>query len=216
MNADRCRSGHMPRLSFFISEHNQEILDAWEAFARELPATTRMDLAALRDHAQQILDAIVVTLDAPQSEEQRGRKSREHQDAHSDALTAASAHGRGRAMHGYSSDSTLAEFRALRASVISLWLKQERDVGRAEVEEMRRFNEAIDQAIAESLAQYSYDMNTARDRVLAVLGHDLRTPVNAILISSRVLRAESDGEDAPHELLGVIERSAHRMTHLIN
>jgi signal transduction histidine kinase len=206
----------MPRLSFFITEHSHEILDAWEAFARELPATKRMDVATLRDHAQRMLDAIVAALEAPQREEQRDRKLREREDAHGETLTAASEHGRCRAEHGYSNDSTLAEFRALRASVIRLWLKHQHDVGRAELEEMRRFNEAIDEAIAESLAQYSADVNDARDRILAILGHDLRTPVNAMLISSRVLLAESEGGNASHELLDVIERSAHRMTHLIN
>jgi signal transduction histidine kinase len=206
----------MPRLSFFITEHSHEILDAWEAFARELPATKRMDVATLRDHAQRMLDAIVAALEAPQREEQRDRKLREREDAHGETLTAASEHGRCRAEHGYSNDSTLAEFRALRASVIRLWLKHQHDVGRAELEEMRRFNEAIDEAIAESLAQYSADVNDARDRILATLGHDLRTPVNAMLISSRVLLAESEGGNASHELLDVIERSAHRMTHLIN
>src|SRR5215475_8531212 len=104
----------MPRLSLFITEHCQEILDAWEAFARALPATKRMDAGALRDHAQRILDTIVATLETAQTEEQRDRTSRTLQDARREVLTAASQHGRCRATHGYSSDSTLAEFRALR------------------------------------------------------------------------------------------------------
>src|SRR5215510_3215707 len=215
-NIDCCRSRHMPRLSFFITEHRQEILDAWEAFAIALPATKRMDVAALRDYAQRILDAIVADLDISQTETQLDRKSRDPEDVHAEALTAASEHGRGRAEHGYSSDSTLAEFRALRASVVNLWLKHQQDVGRAELEEMQRFNDAIDQAVRESLAQYSYDVNNARDRMLAVLGHDLRTPVNAILISSRALLAAGGVGNAPDEILGVIERGAQRMTHLID
>jgi len=206
----------MPRLSFFITEHREEILDAWEAFARELPATQRMDVAAVRDSARRILDVIVAHLDTPQTEEQRDGKSREFEDAHAEASTAASEHGRGRAEHGYSSDSTLAELRALRASVMDLWQKHQQDVGRAELEEMRRFNEAIDRAIGESLAQHSHVVNNARDRVLAMLGHDLRTPVHAILISSRALLAGGGVGNAPHEILDVIERAAQRMTRLID
>src|SRR5215510_6383185 len=205
----------MPRLSFFITEHRQEILDAWEAVAMGLPAANRMDVAAMRNCAQRILDAIVADLDTSQTE-RRDHKSREPEDAHTEALTAASEHGRSRAEHGFSSDSTLAEFRALRAGVVDLWLKDQQDLGRAELEEMERFNEAIDQAIGESLAQHSRVVNNARDRVLAVLGHDLRTPVHAILLSSRALLAGGAVGNAPHEILDVIERGAQRMTHLID
>src|SRR5262245_15568581 len=206
----------MPQLSAYISKHNQEILDAWESFANELPTTKRMGVAALRDNAQGILNVIVADLDAPQSEQQRDRTSRGLEDTRGRPLTAASEHGRGRAEHGFSSESTVAEFRALRASVITLWLQQQQDIARPDLEELRRFNEAIDQAIAESLAQYTHDVNTARDRFLAVLGHDLRTPVSAILMSSRVLLEEGDLTAAQTEMLDVMERSARRMTHLID
>ena len=205
----------MPQLSLFIRNHSQDILDAWEAFANELPTTTRMDVTALRDHAQEILNVIAADLDTPQTEERRDRKSRGLEDTRGQMLTAASEHGRGRAKHGFSSESTVAEFRALRASVIRLWLEQQEDIARPELEELRRFNEAIDQAIAESLAQYTHDVNAARDRFLAVLGHDLRTPVSAILMSSRVLLEEGGLTDGQGEMLTVIERSARRMTHLI-
>src|SRR5262249_37338275 len=134
-----------------------------------------------------MLNVIADDLETPQTEEERSRKSRGLSDTNEKTPTEASQHGRGRAEHGFSIESTLAEFRALRASVISLWVAEQGEAGPAELEEMRRFNEAIDQAVAESVAQYSRDVNTARDRYLAVLGHDLRTPVGAILTSSRVL-----------------------------
>jgi signal transduction histidine kinase len=214
--ADDTWSTTMPQLSRFIAEHSEKILDAWEAFAKKLPTTQRVDVGALRDHAQGILNVIVADLDTPQTEEHRDRKSRGLEDTDGQTQTAASEHGRGRAEHGFSSESTVAEFRALRASVISLWMKQQPVIARAELEEMRRFNEAIDQAIAESLAQYSHDVNAARDRFLAVLAHDLRTPVSAILLSSRVLLEEGGLTHEQDEMLSVMERSAQRMTHLID
>jgi signal transduction histidine kinase len=208
----------MPRLSLFITGHSQEILAAWEAFARELPGAERMDVAALRGHAQSMLEFIVLDLETTETDAQRNRKSRGLLDAMRDAgSSAASTHGLGRARRGFGVQSIVAEFRALRASVIDLWVKQQTEAGPAELEEMRRFNEAIDQAIAESLAQHTEEIERARDRFLAVLGHDLRTPLTAIIASSRFMLDE-DGlstQERRH-LIGGIERSGRRMSHLVD
>jgi hypothetical protein len=66
----------MSRLSPFINEHSDASLDAWEKFARELPNAETMDVAALRDHVQGMLDAISADLDTPETEEQREQQSR--------------------------------------------------------------------------------------------------------------------------------------------
>jgi signal transduction histidine kinase len=52
---------------------------------------------------------------------------------------------------------------------------------------MTRFNEAIDEALAESIASYSGAVNKSRQTFLAILGHDLRGPLSAIQMASRYL-----------------------------
>jgi K+-sensing histidine kinase KdpD len=42
---------------------------------------------------------------------------------------------------------------------------------------MARFNEAMDQAIAESVVTFSASADRTRDTFLAMLGHDLRSPL---------------------------------------
>jgi len=127
----------MPRLSDFITEHSQEILDAWETFAKALPAETPMDVRSLRDHAQAMLNVITADLETPESDEQRDRKARGLADDTGDgSMTAASKHGLGRAEHGISVENTVAEFRALRASVIELWVKQQQTAGPSELEDI--------------------------------------------------------------------------------
>jgi hypothetical protein len=55
----------------------EAILSEWETFAAaQLPAAADMDSPALRDHAEQLLRAIVKDISAPQSDEERERKSR--------------------------------------------------------------------------------------------------------------------------------------------
>jgi signal transduction histidine kinase len=206
----------MPRLPDFIRQHREHILVAWEAFARELPAAVSMDVAALRDHAGAMLDTIARDLDQAQTEQQRIDKSRGARDAPQDADgNAASLHGLGRAASGFSIESMPAEFRALRASVITLWREEQQHAGPEELEAITRFNEAIDQAIAESVARYMREVETTRDRFLAVLGHDLRTPLGVVLTSSQFLRETADLNDAQRTVVAGMERSGRRMIELV-
>lgn len=54
------------RLSDFITAHREPIMAEWEAFARTLaPASGSMNVAALRDHASEMLTVIVDDLTTP-------------------------------------------------------------------------------------------------------------------------------------------------------
>ena len=65
------------RLSAFIAENKELILQEWEDFARTIdPPALTMDSKALRDHAASILDTIVVDLDTAQTPQEQSEKSR--------------------------------------------------------------------------------------------------------------------------------------------
>jgi signal transduction histidine kinase len=174
-----------------------------------------MDVAALRDHAEAMLLVIARDLETPQSERERAEKSRGIQDAVDDVDSAASQHGLGRAESGFGVDHMIAEFRALRASVVSLWRKQQKHEGSSDLEEITRFHEAIDQAIAESMAEYTRAVETTRDRFFAVLGHDLRTPLGVILMSSQFLLETGNLSDSERTLVTGMEKSGRRMIELV-
>lgn len=98
-------------------------------------------------------------------------------------------------MAGFSIDQMVSEYRALRTSVLSQWLDQVKHGTPLEVDDMNRFHEAIDQALAESIASYSRAVEASRNVFLGILGHDLRTPLGAILLGADMLRrSESIGE----------------------
>lgn len=205
----------MQKLSSFIREHIEAILNEWEAFARALPVGSEMDVEALRDHAQQMLEEIVEDLETPQSAEQQIAKSEGKADAAADDLTAAQEHGAGRAGSGFTVSQMVAEFRAMRASVLRLWAAQTDEVTASNLDELTRFNEAIDQAIAESIAKYTEDIERARERFLAVLGHDLVNPLGAILTSSRFMLESGELVEPNQTLIGRIASSADRMNRLV-
>jgi signal transduction histidine kinase len=145
-----------------------------------------MTRLALRDHATQILLAVAEDIESNQTELEEAYKSKGFvQIAHA-TRTAATTHGALRYLAGFDLRQLAAEFRALRASVLRQWLKRG-DGGETAVYEMTRFNEAIDQALAESIASYSDEVARSRDMFLAILSHDLRNPLSAIANSSLYL-----------------------------
>ena len=83
------------------------------------------------------------------------------------------------------------------------------------MEGVGRFNEAIDQAIAESVDFFSAGVDWWRNLFLGVLGHDLRGPLNAILLTSRLIGKLSDGTPVGYQTARLI-RSGERMKELLD
>lgn len=148
------------RLSEFIAAHRERLLEEWVTFARSCsPGAERMDVAALRDHASEMLDAIIIDLNTSQTKLQQSQKALGKSDAPRTRLgvagTAAQSHGAARATSGFDIEQMVSEYRALRASVLRLWLKVAPGLAAAETDDLMRFNEAIDQALAESTGSYA-------------------------------------------------------------
>src|SRR3954466_7315418 len=175
------------RLAQFIIENLEEIMIEWEAFATSLlaPGQTMTSLA-LRDHSKQILQAIALDIEEGQTDLEQAYKSKGFVPIADATRTAAMTHGALRYLAGFDLRQLAAEFRALRASVLRVWVKRGGDNGSA-FYQMTRFNESIDQALAESIANYSEEVARSRDTFLAILGHDLRSPLSAFPNSSLYL-----------------------------
>jgi signal transduction histidine kinase len=178
------------RLSDFLRQHSERILLAWDEFAATVAHSgATMDQKALRDHAAQILLAIADDLEAPQSDEQQIAKSRGEGDR--DAAmgdTAAETHADTRMGAGFGIDAMLTEYRALRASVLRMWTEQNgSQSGPDELQQLTRFNEAIDQAITESVARYTEQVDRSTNLFMGMLGHDIRNPLGTIRLSTEVL-----------------------------
>jgi signal transduction histidine kinase len=200
-----------PRLSRFIRANAETILAEWETFARSLPGGGTMDVAALRDHAKEMLLVIAADLERSQTDSAQDAKARGERDAgETRGTTAAQEHGAGRAGSGFTVGQMVAEFRALRASVTRLWLTEDAGGARTDLTDLIRFNEAIDQAIAESVSQYSQSVGRTQERFLAILSHDLRSPLGAIIMATRFMLDAGGLEEPNHTLLTRASSSARR------
>src|SRR5687768_1082827 len=147
-----------------------------------------MTALALRDHARQILQAIALDIEESQTDEAQAYKSKGYVRMAEATRTAAQTHGALRYLSGFDLRQLVAEFRALRASVLRLWL-QRGEPDETGFYQTTRFNEAIDQALAESIGNYSDEVARSRDTFLAILGHDLRSPLSAVANSALFLTA---------------------------
>lgn len=204
------------RLADFIDANRLAILAEWEVFASSLlPAAAELDAAALRDHAEQILQAVAKDLRTPQTPVEQSAKSKGQAPALPGATeTAAQTHALLRASGGFTIRQLVAEYRALRASVLRLW-GDAGTYGPDAMEDAGRFNEAIDQAIAESVDYFTSEVDRWRAIFLGVLGHDLRGPLNAVLLTSKVISALSTGTPVCQHTEKLM-RSGERMRQLLD
>ncbi len=145
------------RLSEFISQYKEAILLEWDAFAKTIvPAALTMNVVELRDHAAHILDAVLEDLHSPQTLAEQTAKSHGRGTLHSTSSYAEN-HATARLGSGYSIDQLISEYRALRASVLRLWAANSKDIQTTDIDDITRFNEAIDQALSESVAVFSHE-----------------------------------------------------------
>src|SRR5690606_5251528 len=100
--------------------------------------------------------------------------------------TAAETHASLRHAGGFNMDQMVSEYRALRASVIQLWSMQLTEITRKDILDLTRFNEAIDQALVESISHYSAKLDYSRNLFLGILSHDLRGPLATARMSAQL------------------------------
>ncbi len=190
------------RLADFISNNLDKILVDWVAFARgQLPAAASMDETALLDHARLILKEIVANMGRPQGERERRAKSEGRSDTASSALLPSHSHARERERQGFLIEQMIAEYRALRATVLRLWAAGPGNLQLEDFEDVTRFNEAVDQAIAESVEVFVVEVDKARELFLGVLSHDLRGPLGAIAASAALLARTHPQAERPVQVM---------------
>src|SRR5688572_22580196 len=126
-------------LSIFIRNQHEEIIREFAVFAKTLmPPGAAMSEPELRDHAEEILTAIGHDMGAAQTVDEQIRKSQGLGTAKAMAASGR-LHADNRIQHGFSVGAVLAEFRALRATVLRLYELS----GASDLTEVRRFNESV-------------------------------------------------------------------------
>ncbi len=205
------------RLAKFILANIEPILVEWEAFAVTLASGANMTKLALRDHSQAILLAAARDMEVKQSLAQQADKSQGEGGAdtpESDRLDIASArHAEERVGAGFDIVEVVSEYRALRASVLRLWRKGFQQPDLEDIDDITRFNEAIDQSLAEAIESYTERLDRSRQLFLAILGHDLHNPLTAIRMSAQLV-SRTNADQQSIEALSMIGTESEAMIKL--
>jgi len=203
------------RLSRFIQDNMEEILSDWESFAQSLlPAGKTLNKAALRDDAENLLRAVALDMETAQSPTEQTLKSKGGRRS-LDMLNA-QRHAHDRYNIGFNLDQLVAEYRAVRASVVRLWTEKMGQADYSSLQELTRFNEAIDEVMADSVARYGAIVERAKTLFLAILGHDLRTPLSAVLNAANALLLAEGEAPRTAKTAALILRSSARMSQMVS
>ena len=199
-----------------------------------------MDVAQLRDHAREILETIVEDMTSSQTDTEQNRKARGKGRLMALALDFARKHANRRHEEGFNVNQVVAEYRALRASIIRLWTQEAKTVDADALYELTRFNEEIDQAMTYSVEEFTLVAERGRqailddfresetrsraiaeslqqatrnkDEFLAILAHELRNPLAPVQTGIEVLSMMESMPRSTEPLLNIMQR---QMVHIV-
>lgn len=215
MSESQC---HERRLAAFIRQNQTAIVKEWIEFARTIsPASDKMTKLALEDHIVEILGFLADDLESAQTPRQQFDKSRGKGPQDSPfSQSAAEIHAALRLADGFNIDQMVSEYRALRASVVRQWVAHHQGLASTDIEDLTRFNEAIDQALTESVAHYTKTISDSRNLFLGVLGHDLRNPIGAVSMGAQWMERSGTTNPKQAQVVSEIRAAAGRATQILN
>lgn len=186
----------MREVADFIRANRARLLEVWAQRVRALPGAVSLPHPLLVDHVPQILDALANAM------------------ARGDTTTVPLAelpliHAAERWREGFDLRQVVAEYRLLRRTIIE---EHARHAG-VDPTVFVVLNEALDHAITDAVDHYSIQRDNARDLFVGMLGHDLRNPLNAIIMAAQVAAASPDRKD---DAIARIQTSGRRMARLID
>jgi signal transduction histidine kinase len=192
-------------LTAFIRQHRNAIVDEWLSRAVKLPNAQTLAPPALWDHVPDILDRLADAVDR-----------RDDTAAALDNLP--EQHASLRFRQGYDLRQLIAEYRLLREVIMQMYAERG-DMSaesRPKMQSLTVLNEDLDRAISEAVDHYALERDQARDKFVAILGHDLRDPLNTVVFQASALSQRTGELDANTvKAVGRIAASGKRMERMI-
>jgi signal transduction histidine kinase len=192
-------------LAEFIRQNIPGLAQEWEKHAASLVPDREFSRSVLRDGIVEMLKLIA-------DEVERPRGVRQRQEAQIER--ASLRHADDRSQMGIDTPQLLSEFCALRSVILRRWHGTGMKDDREDIDVLLRLNEAIDQIQLIAAERNHETTERQRDLFLAVLGHDLRNPLAAIMGAAEV-QLESEERELTREMAGRIKVSAWRMSRMI-
>jgi len=169
---------NLDKLAALIERERAALLTRWREEVRRLPSAKDLDTPALNDHIPTVVDELVTAF------------RRMSDQTIPEALLEGSppAHGLQRYADGFDIVEVVAEYNILRGCIYDL--AEAGDVslqGKAFHILNRVLDEAIGLAVQTFATRQALEVQRRREEYLAFVAHDLRTPLEAIGLATRVL-----------------------------
>ncbi|HEY0253917.1 MAG TPA: HAMP domain-containing sensor histidine kinase, partial [Kofleriaceae bacterium] len=189
----------MATISERIRTRKPQLIETWQSVIhREIPELERLNRASLIDHLPEFLDALAAWIEGDTRTARLGFEA------------LADGHAIQRLGYGVDLRTLTREYAVLR-SVLLRELVEEPDR-----EGMLRLDEGLDEAMCESVRRYAEGRDQIRDRFIAILAHDLRSPLNAVSLAGATLELTASDPPLVRKSASVITASAARMAQLVS
>ena len=196
---------NLKKLAELIRRERENLLASWRKQVRHLPSARDLEIPVLNDHIPSLLDEIVAALESGSSQ------------TIPEALLESSppAHGLQRLQEAFDIQEVVAEYNILRGCLHDL---AEDNALKLQGQPFHVVNRVLDQAIGLALQTYTtqqaLEVQKRREEYLAFVAHDLRTPLNAVSLASRVLDLTFEDRTARAETAKMLKTLGRNVTQL--
>lgn len=190
------------QLATVITKNSTPLIKSWRSKVKHLSSAKNLDKPALTDHIPDFLNELTrALLDVP-----------EDTKACDLGLLSAPAHGLQRVQVGFDIEDVVTEYHILRDCIHDL--ADEHHIAISGMT-LRVLNCVIDGAIAMAVRSYALEstleVQRRREEYLSFVAHDLRTPLNAVSLATKLL--EESSLDRANPVVQKAFKSLHRNVH---
>lgn len=204
-------------LASLLRRRKDDLIQRWTVRVLndpDVPQANRLDRPRLIDHIPEILDVLIRGL------ERRTGETGEESGRSVGVSAPAERHAQLRILHGYSLAEALRELSHLRCALIELRFEEGVVL---EAEEILMLHSTIDEMMGlgavevERMSRVAAEEEIAfRDYFMAILGHDLRNPLNSIVFSVATLMKDDDAASPRTKALRRISAATERIGHMLD
>ena len=187
-----------------LAATRDEVIERWKAQIRGTLAPQAMPTSELIDHIPEFVDEIVFALQADAG------------FAAPDVVATAAGHGAQRLRLGFSLESVVREYGALRDAIVDTARAASAEITFRELQVL--FDAMVDgiaRAVAEYTRQRDAELSRQANEHFAFVAHELRDPLSSASTAFQLLKAKQQ-LPADSRAVGALERGIIRATELID
>lgn len=199
----------MEVLADLVERNRENVLVRWRNQVRALPSAKNLSIPTLNDHVPALLDEISLAF----------RRNSDESIAEVLANGTPPEHGLQRLHNGYLIEEVVAEYNLLRGCIHDLASQHQINLQGKPFHVMNLvFDSAIGLAVQTFSINRALEVQRRREEYLSFVAHDLRTPLNAVALASKVLEATFTSALPDHRaarMIKVLQRNVQSMSALV-